>query len=250
MDDYNTFTARGEIMVNSKTEANSSGDYELPSIEKKAILKNLFVVLFAAVTTSSAFAQINTTLPKSPSGNLTNGSSEHVWSNGTGELCWRSSFWTPATAGSKCDGGIVPQYSPSSSLLITSKKVTYQGDALFDFDKATLKPEGKSKLNDLILKAKNSNSEAFIVTGYTDKVGTETYNNDLSKRRAESVKRYLIAKGLDAHKIFVEAKGKNQPITKGCVQLKNGKASEDKEYIKCLSPDRRVVIDLITSRNK
>lgn len=235
-------------MVNSTTAANSVGNSSLlPTIEKKAILKHLFVALFAAVTTSSAFAQLNTTISKSTSGNLTSSTSEQAWSNGTNELCWRSSFWTPENANSKCDAAAIK----ASAKLLTSQRVTYQGDALFSFDSAYLSAKGQSKLNDLIAKSKHFNNiQAFIVTGHTDTVGTDEYNNDLSKRRAEAVKHYLVSKGLDPQRIFVKAKGKTEPITKGCTQIKNGKASNDEGYIACLSPDRRVVVDVVTSNGK
>jgi hypothetical protein len=72
--------------------------------------------------------------------------------NGTNELCWRDAFWTPATANAKCDGALVAQApTPPAPVTpvapaITSQKITYQADALFDFDKAILKPAGKEKL--------------------------------------------------------------------------------------------------------
>src|SRR6202035_1789571 len=86
--------------------------------------------------------------------NWVNGSGEYVWMNGTNELCWRDAFWTPATANAKCDGALVaqaptpPAPPPAPAPVITSQKVTYQADTLFDFDKAVLKPAGKRAIDD------------------------------------------------------------------------------------------------------
>jgi hypothetical protein len=76
-------------------------------------------------------------------------------------------------------------------------KVTYAADAFFDFDKAVLKPEGKAKLDDLIGKIKGINLEVIIAVGHTDSVGTDAYNQKLSVKRAESVKAYLVSKGIE-----------------------------------------------------
>ncbi|MFP3747460.1 OmpA family protein, partial [Achromobacter sp. SIMBA_011] len=89
--------------------------------------------------------------------NWVNGTGEWVWMNGTNELCWRDAFWTPATANAKCDGALVaqapqPPVAPAAAPAISSQKITYQADALFDFDKATLKPLGKQKLDELASK--------------------------------------------------------------------------------------------------
>ncbi|TSE28152.1 Outer membrane protein A [Tepidimonas charontis] len=67
------------------------------------------------------------------------------------------------------------------------QKFTFQGDALFDFDKAVLTPQGKSALDGLISKIKATNLEVVIAVGHTDSVGSDAYNDRLSLRRAGSV---------------------------------------------------------------
>ena len=91
-------------------------------------------------------------------------------------------------------------------------KVTLSSDALFDFDKAVLKAEGKKNLDDLISKIKASNYEVVIAVGHTDGKGSEAYNQKLSERRAESVKAYLVNQGVPAAKVRAEGKGKTAPI--------------------------------------
>ena len=93
-----------------------------------------------------------------------------------------------------------------------SEKVTFAADAFFDFDKATLKPEAKAKLDDLVSKTKGINLEVIIAVGHTDSVGTDAYNQKLSVRRAEAVKAYIVSKGVEANRVYTEGKGEKQPV--------------------------------------
>ena len=79
-----------------------------------------------------------------------------------------------------------------------AEKVTFAADVLFDFDKAVIKPEGKSKLDDISNKVKGVNLEVVIAIGHADSIGSDAYNQRLSVRRAESVKAYLVSKGIEA----------------------------------------------------
>ena len=94
----------------------------------------------------------------------------------------------------------------------SSEKVTYAADAFFDFNKADLKPEAKAKLDDLVSKTKDINLEVIIAVGHTDSVGTDAYNQKLSVRRAESVKSYLVSKGIEPNRVYTEGKGEKQPV--------------------------------------
>jgi len=82
----------------------------------------------------------------------------------------------------------------------------------FDFDKSVLKPEGKARLDDLVGKLKAVNLEVIIAIGHTDSIGSNAYNQKLSVRRANSVKAYLVSKGIEANRIYTEGKGETQPI--------------------------------------
>jgi len=152
------------------------------------------------------------------------------WSSGVGStyarsgadstLCWRDNFWTPATAAAECDGAPkaapapAPKAAPVAPVapVATSSKVTLLADALFDFDKSTLKPEGIQKLDGLVQKLKDVTVEVIIVVGFTDSVGTLAYNKKLSLRRAEAVKAYLVKNGIEASRVYTEGKAFAEPV--------------------------------------
>ncbi|SDV51101.1 outer membrane protein OmpA [Chitinasiproducens palmae] len=208
--------------------------------------KKLAFIAVAAVTTASAFAQSVPASRQATNDNWVNGTGEYVWMNGTNELCWRDAFWTPATANAKCDGALVvqaptpPAPPPVAAPVISSQKVTYQADALFDFDKAVLKPAGRSALDELAARIRNINLEVVVATGHTDRIGSDRYNDRLSLRRAQAVKAYLVSRGIEANRIYTEGKGKRQPVTGNKCQQRNRKA-----LIACLAPDRRVEVEVV-----
>ncbi len=111
---------------------------------------------------------------------------------------------TPATAAPKAAVAAAPAQAAT--------KMTYAADAFFDFDKAVVKPAGKAKLDDLLGKIKGLNLEVIIAIGHTDSVGSDAYNQKLSVRRAESVKAYLVSKGVEKNRIYTEGKGEKAPI--------------------------------------
>lgn len=158
-------------------------------------MKQLLTALTLAVLASSSMASDNW-----------ENSSGLNWKNGDGTLCWRDSNWTPATAAKGCDGYLAPKAT------VTQSKVTLQADTLFDFDKASLKPEGKAALDQVVVGIRGMKLEVAIAVGNTDSVGTDAYNMALGQRRAQSVKAYLVSKGVDSNKIYTESKGKSNPV--------------------------------------
>jgi OOP family OmpA-OmpF porin len=114
-------------------------------------------------------------------------------------------------------------------------KVTYAADAFFDFDKAVLKPEGKAKLDDLVGKVKGINLEVVIAVGHTDSIGADAYNQKLSVKRAETVKAYLVSKGIEKNRVYTEGKGEKQPVADN--KTKEGQAK-----------NRRVEIEVVGTR--
>jgi OmpA-OmpF porin, OOP family len=211
-------------------------------------LLRIAFIASSAVVAVSASAQSVPAVKQAQNDNWVNGTGEYVWMNGTNELCWRDAQWTPATANPKCDGALVipgtsPVTPPVSGVTpppISSIRETYQADALFDFDKAVLKPAGKTALDQLVAKISTLTVEVVVGTGYTDRLGSDKYNERLSLRRAQAVKAYLVSKGVEAKRVYAEGKGKRDPVTKGSCKQKNRK-----QLIACLAPDRRVEIEVV-----
>ncbi|MDQ5881029.1 MAG: OmpA-OmpF porin, family [Pseudomonadota bacterium] len=214
---------------------------------KKIAKQSLMAVVAAAMGLGAAVAQAQTTVDRVYAIDARN----EVVMSGAG-LCWRTGFWTPAgaandPAGCKCDKDLLPKEkcepkaaTPVAGPKPASSKVTLAADALFDFDKAVLRPEGKKKLDDLVAKSKSLNLEVIIAVGHTDRLGKDAYNQKLSEKRAAAVKTYLVGKGLEANKVYTEGKGSKQPVTGD-----KCKGAKSKKTIECLQPDRRVDIEII-----
>jgi len=165
-------------------------------------------------------------------------------------LCWRSSSWTPADSVPGCDGPLAqaepakPAAAPAAPVAPaapTSEKVTFSADTLFDFNKATLRPEGKQKLDDLFLKLFGMQLEVIVATGHTDTIGSDAYNQKLSVKRAEAVKKYLVEKGVEENRVYTEGKGESSPVVTDC---KGARAAQ----IKCQQPNRRVEVEVVGTR--
>jgi outer membrane protein OmpA-like peptidoglycan-associated protein len=81
----------------------------------------------------------------------------------------------------------------------------------FDYNQATLKDESTTELN-YLLKLLNENTALKIeIAGHTDSIGTVAYNKDLSKRRAENVKAYLVQKGIGEQRLTAKGYGSEKP---------------------------------------
>lgn len=125
-------------------------------------------------------------------------------------------------------------------------KVTFSADALFDFDKATVKPEGKQSLDKFAADLRAASYDVITVTGHTDRFGTDKYNMTLSSARASAVKAYLVAPaGIPAGKIAARGAGESTPLTKPG-DCKGAKAT--KALIACLQPDRRVDVEVVGTK--
>ena len=109
------------------------------------------------------------------------------------------------------------------------------GLAHFDFNRAELSERGRAEL-DAWLKQPLPKGKSLRVTGHADRLGSTAYNLKLSDRRAETVKKYLVGKGVEASAVQVVAKGESQPV-------KHCKGGASKTTIACLAPNRRVEID-------
>ena len=155
---------------------------------------------------SSVFAQATTAPGRIDNWRNVDG---NVWKNGTRELCWRDNFWTPATAMRRLRRRAEARRAPTSAppppprrLPRSPRRPRRPPPSSPRFRRArrsptpptrsststspSLKPEAKTKLDDLVSKTKDINLEVIIAVGHTDSVGTDAYNQKLSVRRAEA----------------------------------------------------------------
>lgn len=189
--------------------------------------------------------------------NWRNAAGDLQWKTGDGSLCWRTNAWTPATAAPGCDGSIAPAVvvpkappaavqpvapapvapvsapapKPTPAPVVT--KVTYAADPLFTTNSATLKPAGKAKLDDLLAKLKGVNLDVIVAMGHA--AAGEKGAKALSVKRAEAVKAYLVAKGIEKNRVYTEGKGDKQAVADN--KTKEGKAK-----------NRRVEVEVVGTR--
>ena len=92
--------------------------------------------------------------------------------------------------------------------------VTLSANAYFDFDKATLKTQGKASIQKLAreLNQRGANIKKITVVGNTDSKGSEAYNQKLSERRAAAVGNYLIENGVPASLLEAYGNGERNPV--------------------------------------
>ena len=135
-----------------------------------------------------------------------------------------------------------------------SKPVVIE-NIFYDFDKATLRPESKKALNEMI-KMLNDNPNVTIELGaHTDRKGTDQYNERLASRRAQSVVDYLIAGGIKADRL--EAKGYGESVPK-TINKKMAKQYDflnegdvlTEEFILNLTPEQQEIADQINRRTE
>ena len=134
--------------------------------------------------------------------------------------------------------------APAPAPVVETKRFTLKSDVLFNFNKSTLKAQGQQALDQLYtqLSSMDPKDGSVVVLGYTDAVGSEKYNQNLSEKRAQSVVDYLVSKGIPSDKISARGMGKADSVTGNTCGYKAGRAT--KAQIDCLAPDRRVEIEV------
>jgi OOP family OmpA-OmpF porin len=237
------------------------------NVMKLRLIATIVTGAAAATLCSAAFGQAN---PQN-SGYVLFGygtPDKNIWRSGSyggtpgvnDTLCWRTGYWTPAMAIVECDPDLVPKppekppveqpKPPEQPKPVvqppapTVQKITLATKALFDFDKAVLKPEGRAAIDsEVISKLKDvTKLELVLVTGHTDRIGTQAYNQKLSERRADAVRDYLVSKGVARDKIETLGMGKTQPVPG--VVCNQPYPKERKALIACLAPNRRVEVEV------
>ncbi|WP_434642667.1 porin OmpA [Klebsiella sp. I138] len=174
------------------------------------------------------------------------------------EYQWVNNIGDAGTVGARPDNGMlslgvsyrfgqdeaapVVAPAPAPAPEVTTKHFTLKSDVLFNFNKSTLKPEGQQALDQLYTQLSNMDPKdgSAVVLGYTDRIGSDAYNQQLSEKRAQSVVDYLVSKGIPAGKISARGMGESNPVTGTTCDNVKARAA----LIDCLGPDRRVEIEV------
>jgi OOP family OmpA-OmpF porin len=230
----------------------------------RRLVTGALVGALAAIFSVSAAAQLNTTNSGYVLSATGTPDKNTVRNSGFGDpkignLCWRTGYWAPSMAIVECDPDLMPKPAPPPAVAVapppppaptpppppppapTVQKITLASKALFDFDKSVLKPEGKAAIDrEIIAKLRDVQKlELVLVTGHTDPIGSQAYNQKLSERRADAVRNYLVSKGVAKDKIETLGMGKTQPVSGVVCKQKNMK-----ELIACYAPHRRVEVEV------
>ncbi|HDX8378972.1 TPA: porin OmpAI [Aeromonas salmonicida] len=146
---------------------------------------------------------------------------------------FRSSYVAPAPA------PVIVEEAPAPAPIV-EKNFALNSDVLFAFGKDSLKAEGIEALNSLYQQIVDFQPKdgSAVVVGYTDRIGSDAYNQKLSEARARTVANFLVSKGMAASKVAVEGRGEANPVTGNKCDGVKAKA----QLISCLAPDRRVEI--------
>jgi outer membrane protein OmpA-like peptidoglycan-associated protein len=91
-------------------------------------------------------------------------------------------------------------------------KVTFASGLLFDFDSSVIRGNARSNLDALATSLERYDGSNLMIVGHTDNVGSDTYNQDLSERRADAATRYLVSQGVDRGRIGTLGVGENEPV--------------------------------------
>src|SRR5258708_3790880 len=117
--------------------------------------------------------------------------------------------------------------------------VNFETEPLFNFDKSTVRPDQRAKLDELVSSLAGTRNDSITVVGHADRIGKDAYNQRLSERRDAAVKSYLMEKEISADYIHAESTGKSESVTGDACNKIRGKA-----LISCLQPDRRVDVSV------
>ncbi len=174
---------------------------------KHIMIGSLFIA--SQSMTLSAFAHG----PQAPEG-FVGDSTGVVVTDNYGE-CVKTGFPPPANV--KCVEKVAAApaaAAPTPAPAAVAQTVVLSASALFDYDKSNLRPAGKQELDAVVTKMKGGAKVSEInVTGHTDSRGSNAYNQELSERRANSVRDYMIGAGVDTSLITsTSGMGETKPV--------------------------------------
>jgi OOP family OmpA-OmpF porin len=219
------------------------------------------IAIAAALAAFGSAAAAQPAQQPQPSSGYVSGSSGQEARGAFGQ-CVRTGFWSEALAADPCDPTAralmapvpvvnaepVAQVAAAPIPAPVLEKVTLSSDVLFQYGKATLRPEGKEKLDELAGRLGGAQIDEIVATGHADRIASEQYNQRLSEERANAVKVYLADKGLDPQLVKAEGKGESEPVTGDACSKMGPERAQNRKLVQCLQPDRRVEIEVFGTR--
>lgn len=146
----------------------------------------------------------------------------------------QAGYWKPQACAALLQPPAPPP--PPRPAPMPDEPVRLSADALFGFDSAVLTDAGRRSVEGLLQQVRSaSQTQTIQVLGYTDRIGSDSYNMLLSQRRADAVRDALVQGGVPAAAIIAEGRGKSDPLVQ-CMQ------GDRQAVIDCLAPNRRVEI--------
>jgi uncharacterized repeat protein (TIGR01451 family) len=107
---------------------------------------------------------------------------------------------------------VFPSIRERETVVVTPDKLEITRNIHFEFDKATIRPESFPVLDDVAGVLQDNVQLNILVEGHTDSVGSVQYNERLSQKRSDSVRDYLVKKGIARPRLETEGKGESAPI--------------------------------------
>jgi len=135
---------------------------------------------------------------------------------------------------------------PEPEPVILPVTITLEAEALFDFDRSKVRSPDQERLDKLVTGLNGVDYERILIVGHADRIGTESYNERLSLRRANAVKDYLVKQGVQSDRLLTEGRGEFEPSTDPMVC----QGLRKKKLIDCLQPDRRVEVTVTGQSQK
>lgn len=153
------------------------------------------------------------------------------------QMLARQTFWNPGG----CAGvvGPVQAVQPQGPAHVAAA-TEVSADFLFDFDSAQLATGATQAIDSKVMEVldKAERVEALRVIGFTDRLGSDAYNHQLSLKRAEAVKQYLVSRGVPGEAILTSGRGAAEPVV-------NCPGAKSPSVVACLKPNRRVRIEVV-----
>jgi OOP family OmpA-OmpF porin len=218
------------------------------------------LLLLAAGSMPALFAATATAQSESTSGYLTDQRGQVVKT--AFNVCWRTGYWTPAMAIEACDPDLVkkpeppkpappPPPPPPPPVVVPKpappppppppKPLNVTATVLWDTNGVKLSDTAKAAIDREVLAklAGFATIRIVLVSGHTDRLGSQQANQALSEKRAKAVEAYLFSKGVSISAIQTAGFGKTVPVKLGCDDK-----LPHKKLVDCLAPNRRVVIEV------